>query len=180
MSTSICPIAILQCTTKYPTIADDLRLGCLKLLKERYNCPVGLSDHSGEIFGGLGAVTLGADIVECHLTFDKRMFGPDTKASLTVDQMTEMVKGIRFLEKARGGDQTNGDIKDVNELGQIFGKALCVNRDMQVGEIISFSELEGKKPSDAGIHVGSFRDVIGCRIIKPKKAWEFLKKEDFK
>lgn len=174
-----CPFAILQCTTKYPTNAEDLYLGTMDLIRNRYQCPVGLSDHSGEIFGGVGAVAMGAEIVECHVTFDKRMFGPDSKASLTFDQLTEMVKGIRFLEKARQKCETNNGTKDTKELSRIFGKALSVNRDMQAGEIISFSDLEGKKPSDGGVPVEQYKDVIGSRMIKPKQAWEFLSEGDF-
>ena len=72
-----------------------------KYFKEKYKCPVGLSDHSGQIFASLGAVSLGADIIEAHITFDKRMFGPDSKASLNIEEFSTLVKGIRFIEKAK-------------------------------------------------------------------------------
>jgi N,N'-diacetyllegionaminate synthase len=179
LSRAGCPFSILQCTTKYPTNAEDLYLGTMDLIRKRYQCPVGLSDHSGEIFGGLGAVAMGAEIVECHITFDKQMFGPDSKASLTFGQLGELVKGIRFLEKARHKGETNNGNQDLKELSRIFGKALSVNRDMEEGEIISFSDLEGKKPSDGGVPVEQYKDVIGSKLIKPKKAWDFLNQGDF-
>jgi N,N'-diacetyllegionaminate synthase len=180
LSSAGCPFAILQCTTKYPTKAEDLHLGSIDLLRRRYNCPVGLSDHSGEIYGGLGAVALGADIVECHVTFDKRMFGPDSQASLTIDQLAVMVEGIRFLEKARVGVKQEVHELGTEELRRMFGKALAVNRDMEVGETITFEDLEGKKPSDGGVPVGNYEEVVGRQLSTTKKAWKFLNKGDFK
>ena len=79
----------------------DLNLKNILYLKDKYNCPVGLSDHSGTIYPGLGAITIGASIVEAHITFDKKMFGPDAKASLTIKQFKKLVEGIRFLEIAK-------------------------------------------------------------------------------
>ena len=69
---------------------------------KKYNVPVGLSDHSGNIYSSLMAIMLGAEIIEAHVVFDKRMFGPDSSASLSINQFSELVRGVRFLEIARG------------------------------------------------------------------------------
>lgn len=172
------PFAILQCTTKYPTAAEDVGLAWLPRLQKRYRCPVGLSDHSGMIYAALGAVALGAVVVEAHITFDKRMFGPDAKASLNVDEFAHLVRGARFLEQARG----DGPNKDLDEgkraLRRMFGKALAVNRDMEVGEIVRFEDLESKKPADAGVSVAKMTEVIGRRLGRAKKRWDFLSPSD--
>lgn len=172
------PIAILQCTTKYPTAAQDIGLAWLATFRDRYVCPVGLSDHSGSIYAALGAVALGATVIEAHITFDRRMFGPDAKASLTVDEFSELVRGVRFLEEARRQGPEKVIDESKQELRRIFGKALAVNRSMQAGEMLRFDDLESKKPGDGGLSVAKLADVIGSRLKKPKKKWEFLMQDD--
>lgn len=172
--------AVLQCTTRYPTAPEDVGLAWLARFRERYRCPVGLSDHSGVIYAGLGAVALGAVAVEAHVTFDRRMFGPDARASLTVDEFARMVEGIRFLEKARtsGPDKALDDGK--RELRRMFGKSLAVNRDLPAGHVLTFEDLEGKKPADTGVAVGELDNVIGRMLARNKRCWEFLQQDDLK
>src|SRR6056297_1659916 len=70
-------LSILQCTTAYPTTPEQWGLNVITELKKRYEMPVGFSDHSGDIYACLAATALGAEILEFHVVFDKRMFGPD-------------------------------------------------------------------------------------------------------
>lgn len=172
------PFAIMQCTTKYPTSAEDIGLEWMSLFSERYQCPVGLSDHCGEAFAGIAAVALGAVAVEAHITFDKRMFGPDAVASLTVDGFAELVRGIRFTEIARGNRR--GMLLDdkKKDLRRMFGKALALNRDLHKGHVIAFEDLEGKKPADAGIEVNKYNDIIGKKLKIHKKRGDFLTYDD--
>ncbi len=172
------PVAVLQCTTKYPTAPADIGLSWLSRLRERYGCPVGLSDHSGTIYAPLGAAALGAVILEAHITFDRRMFGPDAKASLTVDEFAEVVKGTRFLEAARGNGPDKVVDEGKGELRRMFGKALAVNRDMQAGDVLQFEDLEGKKPTDGGLPVAKMARVIGRKLGRAKKRWDFLTPDD--
>lgn len=170
--------SVMQCTTRYPTQADDIGLAWIPKFRERYGCPVGLSDHSGTIFSGLGAVAIGASLLEFHVTFDQRMFGPDSLASLTIDQVSELVAGTRFLETALAirGDKLSS-AEDL-ELRRIFGKSIAVNRDLSSGHVITFEDLEGKKPSDAGIDVSRVEEVIGRKLSRDKRKWDFLSLED--
>lgn len=172
--------AVLQCTTAYPTAAEEVGLAWLGRFRERYHCPVGLSDHSGKIYAGLGAVALGAVVVEAHVTFNRRMFGPDAKASLTVDGFSRLVEGIRFLEMARttGQDKSLDDGK--RELRRMFGKSLAVNRDLPAGHVLAFEDLEGKKPADEGVAVSELDNVIGRTLVRRKHRWEFLQQDDLK
>lgn len=173
------PYGLLQCTSKYPSSAGEVGLGWLAKLRDRYGCPVGLSDHSGTIYAGLGAVALGAVALETHITFDRRMFGPDAPASLTIDELSQLVKGARFLEEARGF----GADKDIDPskmaIRTMFGKALAVNRLVSAGETLRFEDLEGKKPANAGISVADLDRVIGAKLICDKQPWDFLQQEDF-
>src|SRR5262249_25641849 len=70
-------LALMQCTSMYPTPAEKLGLNVLATFRERYGCAVGLSDHSGTIYAGLAAAALGAEIVEVHVALSREMFGPD-------------------------------------------------------------------------------------------------------
>tara|TARA_Y100000589_G_C27125493_1_gene618347 strand:+ start:334 stop:1386 length:1053 start_codon:yes stop_codon:yes gene_type:complete len=171
------PFSLLQCTTKYPTPPEEIGLNWIRTLKQKFNCPVGLSDHSGTIYSSLGAVSLGANIIEAHATFDKRMFGPDSQASLNIDQFEELVKGIRFLEKANLDEEK---FSNKNHLHNIFSKSLAVNRDINKGETINFNDLEGKKPGDRGIPAKNYESIIGKKLTISKKKWEFLRIEDFR
>ena len=172
------PVAVLQCTTKYPTAAEDVGLPWIARLRERYGCPVGLSDHSGTVFAGLAAAALGAAALEVHVTFDRRMFGPDARASITFDELKMLVDGVRFVNAARRPGPDKAATGEKAELRRMFGKALAVNRDMRPGDTIRFEDLEGKKPADAGLPVHGLDRVLGRRLARAKRRWDFLTQED--
>jgi N,N'-diacetyllegionaminate synthase len=172
------PVAVLQCTTRYPTTAGEVGLCWINQFQDRYHCPTGLSDHSGQIYAGLAAAALGAAIVEVHVTFDQRMFGPDSQASLTFADLQRLVEGVRFINEASRVLPDKALTNESEALRRIFGKSLAVNRDMRAGEVLSSQDLEGKKPSDAGIPVSELAQVIGRQLKRCKQRWEFLEKED--
>ena len=89
---------MLQCTSAYPCPPENIGLNLLPFFRDRYGCSVGLSDHSGTIYAGLAAVTLGATMLEVHVTFSREMFGPDVPASITLEELRQLVDGIRFIE----------------------------------------------------------------------------------
>jgi len=171
-------LSILQCTTKYPTSAEDIGLNVITELKSRYNIPVGLSDHSGKIYPSLSAVSLGAEIIEFHVTFDKRMFGPDSQSSLDINEVIDVVEGIRFIEKSLNNKINKFSNNEYSSLKKIFEKSLAVNRDMKKGETITFNTLEAKKPYGYGIPAKDYKSVIGKKLNKDLKKWDFLNKGD--
>lgn len=173
-------ISILQCTTQYPTTAKEIGLNVLEELKERYNIPVGLSDHSSKIYSMLAAVSLGAEILEFHVTFDKRMFGPDTKSSLTIDETKELVEGVNFIKESIENKIDKNDNSKFFELKNIFEKSLCVNNDKKKGDLITFNDLEAKKPYGYGISAKDYKKVIGKELTKNINKWDFLTNEYIK
>ena len=92
------PLTLLQCTSLYPCPPEKIGLNLISFFAERYGCDVGLSDHSGTIYPGLAAATLGAKVLEVHVTFSRQMFGPDVAASLTTTELRQLVDGVRFIE----------------------------------------------------------------------------------
>lgn len=168
------PLSILQCTTAYPTVPGQWGLNVISELKNRYNLPIGFSDHSGDIFACLAAATLGAEIFEFHVVFDKRQFGPDTPASITIDQTKTLVYGIEQIQDALMKPIVKEDISSFENLKQIFEKSLAINCDLKAGEILTKAHLESKKPKGFGINAGDFQMVIGKRLKVDLKKWDFI------
>ncbi|WP_395064906.1 N-acetylneuraminate synthase family protein [Flavobacterium sp.] len=170
--------AILQCTTSYPTLPEHFGLNVIQELKERYQVVVGFSDHSATIETCIAATTLGAEILEFHVVFDRRQFGPDTKSSLTIDETKKLVVAVNAIKKALDNpiDKNNND--SFKALKQIFEKSLAINKTLSKGHIITFEDLEAKKPKGYGIDASQFNTVIGKKLIFDKNQWDFLNEDD--
>jgi N-acetylneuraminate synthase len=172
-------LTILQCTTSYPTTAERLGLNVIQLLGERYpGFRIGYSDHSGRLETCLAARVLGAEVLEFHAVFDRRMFGPDSSSSLNIEEIAQLVKGIHFIEDALAHPVDKSDVTPYQHLKKIFQKSLAVNKDLPAGHQISFDDLESKKPSGLGIPAEDFREVLGKTLRNAKIKYEFLTSED--
>lgn len=95
-------IAILHCVSKYPPKYEEMNLKAIQTLETAYKCPVGFSDHSEDHIGVIAAVTMGAKIIEKHITFDKKLPGADHSFALTVPEFKNMIESVRKLEVALG------------------------------------------------------------------------------
>jgi N,N'-diacetyllegionaminate synthase len=171
-------IAILQCTTAYPTNPKEYGLNVINQLKERYKLPIGFSDHSAKIETCIAAGVLGAEIFEFHAVFNKQVFGPDTTSSLTIDEIEMLVKSIKNIKAALLSPIDKNDNSKYSELKLIFEKSLAINKDLKRGHRITFSDLEGKKPANKGVSASKFKEIIGKEIQRDMVKWEFLNKED--
>ena len=171
-------VSVLQCTTAYPTVAGQWGLDLIPVLKERYHLPTGFSDHSGDIYASLAATAMGAEIIEFHSVFDKNMFGPDAKASLTIDQIKNVVKGINEISTDLQTKTNKESSEAFADLKKIFQKSLAVNKNLEAGHIISFDDLETKKPAGYGIDAKDFKNIIGKILKQKKSAQNFLNYND--
>jgi len=172
--------SILQCTTSYPTTPKNYGLNVMAQLKELYNVPVGFSDHSAKIATGIAAVALGAQILEFHVVFNRDEFGPDVSSSLTIGETIKLVEDVKAISVALGNPVNKKDNSTFEDLKQIFEKSLAVNKDLKVGHIINFDDLEAKKPKGYGIDASEYTAVIGKKVNKDLSQWDFLNYEDFK
>ncbi|WP_298556311.1 N-acetylneuraminate synthase family protein [uncultured Algibacter sp.] len=170
--------SVLQCTTAYPTQPEEYGLNVITELKERYNIPVGFSDHSAKIETCVAAFALGAEILEFHAVLNRQVFGPDTTSSLTIQEIEVLVKALRNIEIANQFNIDKNDTSKFSELKVIFEKSLAVNKDLDKGHIIEFEDLEAKKPANKGMKASEFRRVIGTRLNRDMVQWEFLNNED--
>lgn len=166
--------SILQCTTAYPTQPEQYGLNVISELKRRYKVPVGFSDHSAKVATGIAAVALGAELLEFHVAFHRNTFGPDSIASLTFEETKELVEAVNeiYLAQINPINKSNNDT--FKELKSIFEKSLAINKDLPKGHVITFEDLESKKPKGYGISVTDFERVIGSVLNVNKSQWDFL------
>lgn len=166
------PFALFQCTSQYPTGLDLVGLNVIGELRERYRCPVGLSDHSGSCFPSYAAIARGADLLEVHVTFDRRMFGPDVPASLTLEELSQVVA---FRDACRTMDEHPVDkdrlAEQLADLRGIFSKSLAPTRPLCAGTVLTAGMVASKKPG-TGIPTDRLPDVIGrslARDVSPER-----------
>ena len=171
-------VSVLQCTTAYPTVAGQWGLELIPVIKERYHLPTGFSDHSGDIYSCLAATALGAELLEFHAVFDKNMFGPDTKASLTIEQIKKLVQGAKEITTDLETKIGKESSESFAGLKKIFQKSLAVNKDLDAGHVISFDDLETKKPAGYGIDAKNIKSIIGKTLKQKKSAQNFLTEGD--
>ncbi|HWA70595.1 MAG TPA: N-acetylneuraminate synthase family protein [Rhizomicrobium sp.] len=172
------PYAVLQCTSRYPTPPEKIGLNLLGEYRERYACPVGLSDHSGTIYPGLAATALGADLLEIHVAFSREMFGPDVAASVTTGELAQLVEGIRFVEKALANPVDKEEAaKEFAAMRQIFTKSLFAAEDLPAGTRIERRHLTARKPG-TGISVEHVDEIVGRSIQTAIPRGQMLKADD--
>lgn len=165
-------ITLLHCNTEYPTPFKDVNLNALKTLKEAFKLEVGYSDHTEGIVASLGAVALGAVVIEKHFTLDKTMEGPDHRASLEFEELRALCKGIRELEKALGsGIKKASKSEAKNKI--IARKSLVAKREIQKGEKFSIENLTTKRPG-SGISAMRYEEYLGKRALKTYKKDELI------
>jgi len=170
--------SILQCTTSYPTQAEQYGLNVIQELKERYQVRVGFSDHSSKLETCIAATALGAEILEFHVVFDKEMFGPDSKSSLTIDETTKLVEAVRNIDIALQHPIDKKDNSSFSELKNIFEKSLAINKKLPKNHIITFNDLETKKPKGYGILASEYQNIIGRKLNTELKKWDFLNEKN--
>ncbi len=148
-------------------------------LRQRYGCPVGLSDHSGAIYAGLAAAALGANLLEVHVVFSRECFGPDVAASVTTAELAQLVAGVRFIERALQ-HPVNKDraASEVGELRRMFGKSVVAAKSLPAGHRVSDGDLAFKKPG-TGIPAAEVDRVVGRVLKRGVTADRLLSEQDF-
>lgn len=158
------PLAVLQCTTAYPCTPEKIGLNVLGEIGRRYNCPIGLSDHSGTIYPSLAAIALGANVLEVHVVFSRECFGPDVAASVTTGELKQLVEGVRFIETALAYPLDKDSVAaEMAEIRTLFGKSVVSARDLPAGHELSEADLALKKPG-TGMAPARLSELVGRRL----------------
>ena len=151
-------IALLKCTSAYPAPAEDMNLRTIPELARRFDVPAGLSDHTMGIAVPVAAVSLGATIIEKHLTLSRAAGGPDSAFSLEPGEFKAMVDGVRIAEKALGG--VHFGISERERSSRVFRRSLFVVRDLKKGDRFTADNVRWIRPGD-GLHTRHMVEVLG-------------------
>lgn len=151
-------LALLKCTSAYPAPVEEANLRAIPHLAERFQVPVGLSDHTLGIVVPIAAVALGACIVEKHLTLSRSMPSADAAFSLEPSEFRAMVEAIRQVERARG--EIRYEVGTEEAKSRVFRRSLFVVKDMKAGEVFSQECVRAIRPGH-GLHPRYLKDVLG-------------------
>jgi len=172
------PLSVLQCTTEYPCPPEHVGLNVLEAFRERYACPVGLSDHSGTIYPGLAAAAMGAELIEVHATMSRAMVGPDVPASVTMDELAQLVSGVRFIEcmRAHPVDKDAAAV-GMRPLRDLFTRSVVARVDLPTGTILAAEDLAAKKPG-TGMAAERLPGLVGRRLRRAVATDQLLHDDD--
>lgn len=162
-----CQFALLHCNASYPSPIEDANLQTIPYLEQMFGVPVGYSDHTIGNDVCVGAVSLGACIVEKHFTLDKKMKGPDHKLSADPRELTELVNKIRIIEKALGSIR-NGPTKSEEKFKKLMRKSIASAENLSAGTKIKKSMLTLVRPG-TGIPPINIDNLVGMTLKKDVK-----------
>lgn len=153
-------ISILHCVSQYPTHPDNLNLKTITYLKKHYGqYKIGFSDHTIGISAPVVAVGMGAEIIEKHVTIDRRMKGTDQAGSLGPDGVNRMIRDIRIAERWMGTEDLYID-KSVGAAKVKLERSIATNKTLHVGDIITVNDLHMLSPGD-GFKWSQLDEIIG-------------------
>jgi len=165
-------IAILHCTTNYPTPYEEVNLKAMQTLATAFKLPVGYSDHTLGIEVPVAAVAMGAKIIEKHFTLNKNMEGPDHITSLEPHELKAMVKAIRNIKKSLG-DGIKKPNKSEIEIMKVVRKSIVASKSIKKGEIFTRTNITVKRPG-TGISPIRWDEVIGEKANRDFKDDELI------
>tara|TARA_Y100000589_G_scaffold36266_1_gene30385 strand:+ start:1431 stop:2432 length:1002 start_codon:yes stop_codon:yes gene_type:complete len=160
-------ITVMHCNTAYPTPMEDVNLKAIQTIKNCFGINVGYSDHTCGIEASIAAVAMGAQVIEKHITLDKNMPGPDHKASINPEELHELVRSIRNVQKALGDGikrPTSSEIKNI----KVARKSLVASKYIKKGETYSEDNLTIKRPG-TGLPPTILDLILGTRSNRDYK-----------
>ena len=168
--------ALLKCTSSYPAPIEEANLLTIPDMKERFNCIVGLSDHTLTTSLPVAAVALGARIIEKHFILDRDLGGPDAPFSMEPEEFRKMVDEIREVEKALG--KVSYRLSDRVKKNRFFSRSLFVVEDIREGEAFTEKNVRSIRPG-AGLHPKHLSDILGKKAAMDIKRgsplrWEMI------
>lgn len=171
------PYALLHCTNVYPTPPELVRLGAIASLKQAFpDAVVGLSDHTLSNYTCLGAVALGASILERHFTDNKNRPGPDIECSMTPVELRDLIEGSRTIFMARGGAKVPADA-EAPTIAFAFASVVAI-RDIAKGQPLSEDNIWVKRPGTGDYSAADYNNLLGKITSKSIVAGQQIQKSD--
>ena len=169
---------LLQCTSAYPTPLESVGHNCLKYFKRKYKVNVGISDHSGNKNSIIAGICMGADTIETHVTYHKSFFGPDTKSSITFDELREVINFRNDYKKIVKGKINKKKLNSNQKIMRnFFCKSILSVNNMEIGHKIKLEDIKFRKPL-IGISAFDYRKIIGKKVKNLIMKDQFIKWQD--
>jgi len=173
-------LIILQCSSEYPCPHERVGINIMEEMAKRFRIPVGLSDHTLDIFTPVVAVSRGASVIEKHLTFSRDMYGSDARHSLEPDEFASMADGVRVAHKILSSRVSKNRLAGrYRGMKKIFEKSIVAKRDLPAGTRLKKSDLDYKKPG-TGISAADSDSIVGMTLVRPVSRDQMLTRRDFR
>lgn len=171
--------AMLQCTTEYPSNFKNVGLNVLADMKKRFNCYIGLSDHTGSVFPSIAALSLGAEVIEVHVCISKKHKGVDINSSVTFEELKTICKARDSIYIMKQNPVNKNILNYTQKKNKkIFSKSIAIKNDLIKGDKIYISNLTLKKPG-TGFNEKYFIKITNKIAKKDLSAKRILMKGDF-
>lgn len=172
------PHALFQCTSRYPASLAQVGLNAMFEMQSRYDCPVGLSDHTGSLWPPVAALTLGAHIIEVHLAMHPRAFGPDVAASLMPDDLRRLCEARDAIVAMQTSPVDKDAIAaELAPMRALFSKSIAPVRTLPAGHVLTVADLTLKKPG-TGLPAQDLKSLVGRKLVRAVSQDRLLTAED--
>ena len=174
------PLALLHCTNIYPTPPELVRLNCIEQLKKAFpDCPIGISDHTENIYTSLGAVAHGARIIEKHYVDDKKKRkGPDVSSSMDKNELKRLIYGSIEIFKARGGEKK--PLRQEKKTIAFAFPSVVSLKKINIGEKLNSNNIFLKRPGGGDFGIKDLLKLYGTKTVKNIEANTQIKKNQLK
>lgn len=167
--------ALLYCVSAYPTQPEDFNLGVINRMRESFEVPIGLSDHSTGIRAAITAIGFGASVIEKHFTIDRRLPGGDQEVSIEPAELDELTDYADLAITASGRDREILDAeRDIKEWAV---HSVVTTERVEPGEQLTENNTTTKRPG-TGIPAKNYYEIIGCEVNKTIEADSVVSQAD--
>ena len=171
------PLCLMHCTNIYPTPPKLINLGAMQQMMKKFpSIPIGLSDHSQGISISLGAVALGACLIEKHFTYSKKIKGPDISASMDPIELSQLIKGSKEIFFARGGKKHPLHQEKIT-MKFAFASVVSIKKIFK-GERLNKKNIWVKRPGTGHFQAEDYFNLIGKKTRRDIEIDSQIKKED--
>jgi N-acetylneuraminate synthase len=172
-------VTLLQCTSRYPAFASDVGLNLLADFQREFAVPVGLSDHTGELFAPLAALADGAAMVEIHGTFSKKTQSPDALSSLKLSEIAFLCEFRNHLSIFRSNAVDKDAVAaNLSDMRTFFGRSIATRVELSPGDVVRSDHIYFAKPG-VGLAPDRLEEYLGVAVRRKVHAGSILRQEDF-
>jgi len=167
---------LLHCVSGYPTPVEEINLDTITLLKKKFKCEIGLSDHTLGNTSAILSIALGAKVIEKHFTFDRSEGGPDAEFSMEPHELKDLSENISLAHKAIGVGSF--EMKSAEESNIKFRRSIYVVNDIKKGDVFTKENIRRIRPG-YGLEPKDYEKIIGLKAKRDLEEGNPLTKKDF-